>query len=219
MELKLYGAALSPFVRKTRIFLQEKDIPFEAIHIDPNNPPAEFVTLNPLKRIPVLQHGDRIIADSAVICRYLESVFPDTPLYPTDPWEQARCAWFEKYADYEVARDCTFAVFRNRVIMPLLGRPCDEDKVQKALSEVIPPLFSYLNDELAGKAYLVGERMTIADIALASQLVNMRHGGETVDGERFPHLAAHAERMHARPAFAKAIAKESEFVEKVRAKA
>ncbi|MFN3714242.1 MAG: glutathione S-transferase family protein [Alcanivoracaceae bacterium] len=218
MELKLYGAALSPFVRKTRIFLQEKGIPFEAIHIDPNNPPADFVELNPLKRIPVLQHGERVIADSAVICRYLESVFADAPLYPTDPWEQARCAWFEKFADYEIARDCTFAIFRNRVIMPLLGRPCDEEKVQKALSEAVPPLFAYLDQELAGREYLVGERMTVADIALASQLVNMRHGGESVDAARFPNLAAHAQRMHARPSFAKAIEKESGFVEKVRAK-
>jgi glutathione S-transferase len=218
MELKLYGAALSPFVRKTRVFMQEKGIPFEAIHVDPNNPPADFVTLNPLKRIPVLQHGDRVIADSAVICRYLESLFPETPLYPTDPWEQARCAWFEKFADYEIARDCTFAIFRNRVIMPLLGRPCDEEKVQQALNEVIPPLFSYLDQELAGREYLVGDQMSIADIALASQLVNMRHGGETVDAARFPNLAAHTARMHARPSFALAIQKESGFVEKVRAK-
>lgn len=216
MDLKLYGAALSPFVRKTRIFLQEKGIPFEAIHVDPNNPPADFVTLNPLKRIPVLQHGDRVIADSAVICRYLESLFPETPLYPSDPWEQARCTWFEKFADYEIARDCTFAVFRNRIIMPLLGRPCDEEKVQKALTQIVPPLFTYLDGELQDREYLVGDSMTIADIALASQLVNFRHGGETVDAERYPHLAAHAARMHARESFAKAIEKESGFVNKVR---
>ena len=218
MELKLYGAALSPFVRKTRVFMQEKDIPFEAIHIDPNNPPEDFVKLNPLKRIPVLQHGDRVIADSAVICRYLESLFPETPLYPTDPWDQARCSWFEKFADYELGTTCTFSVFRNRVIMPLIGKACDEEKVQKALSTTMPPLFAYLDQELAGKDYLLGEQMTIADIALASQLVNLRHGGEAVDPGRFPNLAAHTARMHARPGFAKAIEKESVFVEKVRAK-
>ena len=218
MELKLYGAALSPFVRKTRVFMQEKGIPFEAIHIDPNNPPEDYVKLNPLKRIPVLQHGNRVIADSAVICRYLESQFPETPLYPTDPWDQARCSWFEKFADYELGGTCTFSVFRNRVIMPLIGRTCDEDKVQKALNTSIPPLFAYLDQELAGKDYLLGEHMTIADIALASQLVNLRHGGEAVDAARFPNLATHAERMHARPGFAKAIEKESVFVEKVRVK-
>lgn len=218
MDLKLYGAALSPFVRKTRVFMQEKGIPFEAIHVDPTNLPADFAQLNPLKRIPVLQHGDRVLADSAVICRYLESMFPENPLYPTDPYEQARCAWFEKFADYELGATCTFSVFRNRVLMPLIGRQGDEERVQKALTTGIPPLFAYLDQELAGKEYLLGERLTIADIALASQLVNFRHGGESVDASRFPHLAAFAQRLHARPTFAKSIEKESAFVEKVRVK-
>lgn len=216
MELKLYGAALSPFVRKTRVFMQEKAIPFENIHVDPMNLPADYATLNPLKRIPVLQHGERTLADSAVICRYLESLFPDTPLYPSDPWEQARCAWFEKFADYEIGRDCTFVVFRNRVLMPLMGRPCDEDKIAHSLEKLMPPLFGYLEQELAGKTYLVGEQMTIADIALASQFVNLRHGGEQVDANRYPNLAGLIERLHARPAFATAISKESGFVEKIR---
>lgn len=216
MELKLYGAALSPFVRKTRIFMQEKDIPFESVHVDPMNLPADYEKLNPLKRIPVLQHGERTLADSAVICRYLESLFPETPLYPSDPWEQARCSWFEKFADYEIGRDCTFVIFRNRVLMPLIGRPCDEDKIAHSLEHLIPPLFSYLEQELAGREYLVGENMTIADIALASQFVNLRHGGEQVDAKRYPSLAALIERMHARPVFADAISKESAFVDKVR---
>jgi glutathione S-transferase len=219
MDFKLHGAALSPFVRKTRIFMQEKNIPFEAVHVDPNNLPEGFDKLNPLKRIPVLEHGDKVLADSAVICRYLEALSPDTPMYPTDPWQRARCDWFEKFADYELAATCTFAVFRNRIIMPLVGRPCDEERVQKALSKSIPPLFAYLDQELAGKEFLVGERMTIADIAVASQLVNLKHGGESVDAQRHPNLAAFAERMHARPSFAKTISKETDFVEKVRAKA
>lgn len=219
MDLKLHGAALSPFVRKTRMFMQEKNIPFESVHVDPTNLPEGFDKLNPLKRIPVLEHGDKTLADSAVICRYLETLFPDTPLYPTDPWQQARCSWFEKFADYELAAACTFAVFRNRIIMPLVGRPCDEERVQKALAKSIPPLFAYLDQELAGKEFLIGEHMTIADIAVASQLVNLHHGGESVDAQRYPNLAAFAERMHARPTFAKSISKESDFVEKVRAKA
>lgn len=219
MELKLYGAALSPFVRKARIFMQEKDIPFDNIHVDPMNLPADYEKLNPLKRIPVLQHGDRTLADSAVICRYLESLFPETPLYPTDPWEQARCSWFEKFADYEIGRDCTFVIFRNRVLMPLTGRPCDEDKIAHSLEHLMPPLFRYLEQELTGREYLVGNSMTIADIALASQCVNLRHGGEQVDANRYPNLAALIERMHARPAFAAAISKESSFVDKVRTNA
>lgn len=216
MTMKLYGAALSPFVRKTRVFMQEKGIDFEAVHIDPNAAPDDYEQINPLKRIPALEHEGRYLGDSAVICSYLEQIHPDPSLYPEDPYERARCLWFEKYADYEIARDCTFAVFRNRVVMRLLGKECNEERVQKALNETVPPLFRYLNSELEGKTFLAGDKLTVADIAVASQLVNFRHGGEAIDAELYPNLHAHIERMHSRPAFAKAIEKESAFVDKVR---
>lgn len=214
--MKLYGAALSPFVRKARVYMHEKGIEFESVHIDPNNPPADYAEINPLKRIPALEHDGRYVADSAVICQYLEQLNPENPLYPSDPYEYARCLWFEKYADYEIARNCTFVVFRQRIVMPLIGRECDEAKIEQALAETFPPLFGYLNEQLEGKDYLAGDMMSVADIALASQMVNLRHGGERVDADKYPHLAAHTDRMHARAPFAKAIEKESAFVDKVR---
>lgn len=215
MALKLYGAALSPFVRKTRVFLAEKEIDYDAVHIDPNNPPEDYARLNPLKRIPALEDGERTLADSAVICAYLERRHPEPALYPEDAYEYARTLWFEKFADYEIAVNCTFAVFRNRVVMKLIGRECDEEKVQRALTEKLPPLMDYLEGELGERQYLVGDRLTVADIALASQFVNLQHGGESVDASRWPKMAAWVERMHARPTFRTQIEKEVGFVRKV----
>lgn len=215
MALKLYGAALSPFVRKTRVFLAEKGMDYESVHIDPNDPPQDYVKLNPLKRIPALEDGDRILADSAVICAYLERRQPEPPLYPQDHYEYARTLWFEKFADYEIAMNCTFAVFRNRVVMRLMGRECDEDKVRKALTEKLPPLMDYLESEIGDKEYFAGDMLSVADIAMASQFVNLQHGGETLDAGRWPKMAAWVERMHQRPAFRKPIEKESEFVRKL----
>lgn len=215
MTMKLYGAALSPFVRKVRVFLGEKGVEYQAVHVDPNDPPADYARLNPLMRIPALEDGDRVLADSAVICAYLERRHPDTPLYPADDYAYARTLWFEKFADYELGANCTRAVFRNRVIMKLLGRECDEDRVQHALRDAMPPLLDYLEEELGEREYLVGDTLTVADIALASQFVNLQHGGETVDPGRWPRLAAHIHRMHARETFLQQIEKESAFVKKV----
>lgn len=215
MALKLYGAALSPFVRKTRVFLIEKGIEFEAVHVDPNSPPEDYARLNPLKRIPAMEDGDKVLADSAVICAYLERKHPEPSLYPDDDYEYARALWFEKYADYEIAMNCTFAIFRNRVVMRLLGKECDEDKVQKALTEKLPPLMDYLEREIEGKTFLAGDKLTVADIAMASQFVNLQHGGETVDQSRWPNMAAYIGRLHERPAFHQQIEKESGFVRKV----
>lgn len=214
MSMKLYGAILSPFVRKTRVVLALKGLDYEPVHVDPNNKPEGYEKISPLQRIPALEVDGRFLADSAVICAYLEKTHPETPMYPQNAYEYARTLWFEKYADYEISANCTFAVFRNRIVMRLMGRECDEDMAQKALTKTIPPLFEYLDGELDGKQYLVGERLTVADIALASQLVNFKHAGEGVDPARYPNLAAHVERMHALEPFAQTIEKETGLLNK-----
>lgn len=212
MSLKLHGAALSPFVRKTRVFLAEKGIGYKAVHVDPFTMPAEYSQLNPLRRIPALEDDDHVLADSAVICLYLERKYPDPALYPSDDYQFARALWLEKYADYEIAPNATFAIFRNRVVMKLAGKPSDEDKVQKALTEKLPPLLDYLEGEIEGKDWFCGDQFSIADIAVASQFVNMAHGGETIDSNRWPAMAAYVDKVHTLPCFSQHIEKEKGFV-------
>ena len=215
MSIKLYGAALSPFVRKTRVALALKGIEYEAVHVDPANIPEGYEKISPMKRIPALEIDGQYLADSAAICTWLETTQPEPALYPSDAMERGRVIWFERFVDYDLAMRCTFAVFRNRVVMRLIGKECDEEKVQHALANTIPPLFAYLDKELEGREFLVGDSMTVADISLASQLVNFKHGGEIIDPAKYPNLAAHTERMHALEPFAKTIEKESGFIQKV----
>ncbi len=214
MALKIYGAALSPFVRKVRVFLDEKGVEYEPVHIDPNDPPPDYRAINPLMRIPALADGDRVLADSAVICAYLERRFPEPALYPDDDYEYARTLWFEKYADEELGVNCTRTIFRNRVVMRLLGRDCDEQAVQQACAEALPPHLDYLEEQLGEHDFFVGERLTVADIAMVSQFTNMQHGGEEIDADRWPRLAAYVERIQARAAFQQHIEKESGFIRK-----
>lgn len=214
MTLKVYGAALSPFVRKVRVFLDEKGAEYEPVHINPNDPPPDYRAINPLMRIPALADGDRVLADSAVICAYLERRFPEPALYPDDDYLYARALWFEKYADYELGQNCTRAIFRNRVVMKLLGRECDEAAVARARDEALPPHLDYLEEQLGEQSFLVGDRFTVADIAMASQFTNMEYGGEGVKAERWPRLAAYLERLQARATFRERIDKESGFIRK-----
>ena len=220
MGIKLYGAALSPYVRKARVVLAEKDIPFEAVHIDPFNAPQDYSTINPLRRIPAMEHDGHIIADSAVICDYLEQAFPETrALYPVDARGRAHALWLEKYADYELGPLNTFTVFRNRVIMPLMGKAPDEERIKRALEEKLPPLFAYLESQIAGREWFAGDQFSVADIAVTSQFVNFAHGGESLDPGRYPALAAHVEKVLGRPSFSDLLAREKAFVDKVRGNA
>lgn len=199
MSLTVFGAPLSPFVRKVRLCLLEKGLDYQLEVVMPFTPPEWYLQLNPLGRIPAMKDGELCLADSSVICQYLEETYEQTvPLYGNSAAERAQVRWIEKYADYELAPLTTFGVFRNRLLKPSAGHPCNEDSVQTALNEKLPPHFNYLERQLGQKPYFVGDQLSMGDIAFTCQLINMEHGGELIDANRWPALAAHFERMKAR---------------------
>ncbi len=201
MSLILYGASLSPFVRKVRACLIEKKLDYTMELILPRNQPDWYFDINPLGRIPALRDGDLDLCDSAVICAYLENKYPETvSLCGTDAAERARIAWFEKYADYEVAPLATFTVFFNRILAKSMGSSCDEAAVQKALGKLVRH-YDYLEQQLADNDYFVGNRFTLADIAVATQWVNLSYGQEVLDADKWPKLVAHQQRIWVRESF------------------
>lgn len=220
MSLTVYGAPLSPFVRKLRLFLAEKGLDYQLEIVLPFGPPAWYRELNPLGRIPALKDGDLTLADSSVICQYLEDKHSDlAPLYGQDAEQRARVRWLEKYADYELAPLTTFAVFRNRVLKPSSGQPCDEAAVQTALNDKLPPHFDYLEKCLGSALYFVGEALSMADLAVACQLINLEHGGETPDAQRWPNLAALLARVKTRDSVQGVLPGERKMLAKLSGKA
>ena len=199
--LKLYGANPSPFVRKVKVVLAEKNLPFEQEQTSPFPPSAEFRKISPLGRIPAFQDGDKFLADSSIISAYLERTHPQPALYPSDPYQSARALWFEEYADGGLAPIIGSKMFFNKVVGPLLMKTTfDEALFRKAEQEELPPMFSYLEGELKGD-FLVGNSLTIGDIGVGSQFVNLLLTGVTPDAGKWPKLAAYIGRIHSRPSF------------------
>lgn len=201
MNVKVIGAGLSPFVRKVRVALAEKGIPYEHDPMVPFGVSPEYKRKHPLGKIPLLEVDGRPIPDSSAICAYLEKIQPQPALYPSDPFEHARAIWFEEFADAGLLAGAVH-FFQQRVLQPLFfKKPGDEALVEKAASETLPPLFDYLEQELGGNDYLVGNRFTIGDLSVGSILVNYRHGKGEVSASRWPKLAAYLERVLGRPSF------------------
>jgi glutathione S-transferase len=215
MSLIVYGGYLSPFVRKVVVALREKGLDFASEPINPFMPPPDYRNISPLGRIPALRDGEVVLADSGVIMAYIERKHPGQPLVPADPATAARVLWLEKYADYELGPNCTHAVFRNRVMMRILQREVDEAAVEKAVSKRLPPLLDYLETQLGNQEFFVGNELTLADIAIASQFCNLQYGRVDVDTGRWPRMAAFIQRMHARPSFQEFMGKDRRFIEKM----
>jgi glutathione S-transferase len=209
----LYGVNGSPFVRKVRVVLAEKAVPYDHEPVMPGNPDPEYRKMSPLGKIPALRDGDRAFSDSSVICQYLERLHPEPPMYPKDPYEFARALWFEEYADTALVEVIGPRIFFPRVVgKRFMGKEPDEAAIQKAIDEDLPPRLDYLEGQLGDGPYLVGRHLTIGDVAVASMFVNLAHAGEGVDAARWPKLATYVATHHARPSFAPLIAEERAFL-------
>jgi glutathione S-transferase len=219
MSLIVYGAPLSPFVRKLRVFLAEKGLEYQLEIITPFGQPQWYRELSPLGRIPALKDDELAMADSSVICQYLEEKHPELPpLYGQTPAQRAQIRWLEKYADYELAPLTTFAVFRNRVLKPSMNQPCDEAAVQSALHDKLPPLFDYLENILGTADYFVDNSLSMADLAFACQLINLEHAGEHLDSQHWPALAALLQRVKSRSSVADVLPGEQRTLAKLSGK-
>jgi glutathione S-transferase len=202
MSYTVHGAGISPFVRKVRAFLMEKGLEYAHDPVIPFNPPPTFRKLSPLGKIPAFSDGDKTLADSSIICAYLERRNPTPPLYPKDDYLYARALWFEEYSDGGLMNVIGPGIFGPLVIQPALrGVAPDHERAKKAMEEELPPLLTYLEGELGEQSFFVGNALSIGDLAIAAIFVNLMLAGGSIDKVRWPKLAAWVERMHARPSF------------------
>ena len=209
----IYGGTLSPFVRKAVVFAVEKGIEFELVQAFGALGPPEFRQASPFGKIPALKDGDFLLSDSTAIITYLDAIKPEPNLIPTDARARARTIWFEEFGDTIVGA-CGGKIFFNRFVAPrLLGREGDLAAADEAQKTEFPKLVDYLESVLPPSGYLVEDRFTLADIAVASPFATMQHASCATDPATHPKTAAYLESILARPSFARLLAAEKRFVE------
>lgn len=213
MSFILYGAPLSPFVRKADTFLREKGAEFELESVNIMPMPDWFKEISPARRIPVLRDTSigtegtlGTLPDSSAICAYLERKIPEPPLYPRDPFLHGRAVWLEEFCDSELAGLIGMGVFRPIQFARFQGKEPDVATARKTYAEKLPRPLDYLEGELGDRETLVGDALSIADLALACQLVQLELVAGPLDATRWPSLAAHVERMKKRDSFAPTLA-------------
>lgn len=213
MTATLYGANVSPFVRKVRIVLAEKGVAYDHVPVNPFDPPADYRRISPLGKIPAWQEDGRTLADSSVICAWIERRHPETPMYPADDYDYAQALWFEEFIDAGFMPKAGGSVFFPLVVAPMMmNQPVTDEvraAVDKALAEEIAPMWAYLDDAVSGREFYVGDTLTIGDISVASAHVNLYHAGIDPDPAAYPALCAFLERMFARPSLRNLIDEET----------
>ena len=196
----LHDLAPGMHPRRVRIFLAEKGVTVERREVDAAggaNATPEFLRMNPLGRLPVLELDDGgSIAESLAICRYLEALHPDPPLMGRTPREAAQVEMWTLRMDHELSRPIadvfahTSEFYRGRIEqVPQVG----EWARGRALHTM-----AWLDDELAGRAHVAGPDYTMADIVAQCALVLGKAVGLRVP-PGMPNLARWFAAVSARP--------------------
>ena len=203
--LKIHGVPFSAHTRKVILAALEKNIPYEVVPVIPLAPPAGWTELSALGLIPAIVDGDLQLADSSVICQYLDRAYAGASLYPSDARQFARVLWIEEFVDGGTAPHVLRGLLMQRVFAPkFLGKAPDEALIQQSLTQMIPARFEYLEKSMSGD-WFVSSTFSMADITVASILMNYCFAGETLDAARYPKLCAFLRRCLARPTFQQAL--------------
>jgi glutathione S-transferase len=215
----LYGSSLSPYVRKVLAFAAEKGIELELRPTGdaPGKPGPEFLAASPTRKMPALVDGDYRLADSSAIVHYLEALRPEPNLIPTEARARGRTIWFDEYGD-TIVMGCGGKMFFNRVVAPrFLGMPGDAAVADAAERDELPPIFDYLETVVPESGFLVEDRLTLADLAIASPMANLEYMNVSIDEQTYPKLARYVASILERPSFASWIERERGFLAKMAA--
>ena len=198
--IKLYEFPLSPFSRKVKVVLHEKNVPFESVFVDlfkGETKTEAYLKLNPFGRVPVLVDGATVLFESTVINEYLEERFPNPSLLPKEPVKRAKARMMdEAFDNYFMAP--LGAIFTEKFMKP--AGQANEAVIKESMVK-LNGVLRVLEKELDGKDYLAGE-FSVGDIGFAVQLPRAESMfGVKLDG--YPRVQAWLKRVTARPAYQK----------------
>jgi glutathione S-transferase len=193
--MKLYGSDTSPYVRKVRILVKEKNLPVQWVEEATGNAEARHAQLNPLGKVPVLELDDgTALFDSPVIVEYLDRSEgePLIPLDGDDRWlVQKAHALADGILDAVVTR--LLETRRQPMHQSLEAIEKQEQKIANAL---------YHAEKMVGRnEYIVGGKFSLADLALgvALEYIDFRYPHDW--RSRTPRLAYWLAGISTRPAF------------------
>ena len=164
--LKLHGFAVSNYYNMVKHALLEKDIPFEAVIASPSQEP-EFLAQSPMGKVPFLETDDGILTEANVIIEYLDTSYPQVPLFPTDAFEKAKVQQMIKSIELYVEAP------GHALVGALFGQKVPEHTIESS-REMLPKGLAALRQLGQFSPYICGTEFSAADITLyySIKLVN-----------------------------------------------
>lgn len=197
----LYHLWLSPFARKVRVALKEKGLDFAMKVEKVWERRPEFLAVNAAGTVPVLvEENGPTIADSGVICEYLEEVYPETSLLPGTPAERAEIRRLIAWFDQKFAREVSDNLYREKMMKRFLGLGEPNSAAIRAGYHNIHHHLEYVGWLTERRRFLAGDKFSLADIAAAAHLSVLDYLGD-VPWEQHGAAKDWYARIKSRPSF------------------
>lgn len=204
----IHGARPSPFVRKVLVFAAEKGIAVEVQPAGFGRGAEGYLKGSPFGKIPALEDGDFLLCDSSAIVTYFDALKPGEEMIPADPRARARTIWYEEFGD-GIVQAAGQRIFFNRAVARRLKREPDLAAADRAEAEDMPPLYDYLEGVLPDSGWLVEDRFTLADLAVACPIINVAYVSDGLTADRWPRVCRWLAAVKARPSVASVMAQEA----------
>jgi glutathione S-transferase len=198
--LQLLHFPLCPYSRKVRVAVREKELPAELTLVEPWRSGDSLLALNPAAEVPVLQDGELVIADSAVICEYLDEVRPEPALIGKTPAERAETRRLVAWFDGKFVREVTDPIWREKLIKRIKHKETPDSRAVRVGLGNIDLHLAYIAYLFERRNWLAGEALSLADIAAAAQLSVLDYMGD-VPWDRHPGAKLWYSRIKSRPSF------------------
>jgi glutathione S-transferase len=201
--------------------LEELGLPYEIkkYQRDPKTmlAPPELRAIHPLGKSPVVTDGDTVVAESGAIIEYFVERQGGTQLVPAAGTpDKLRYTYFLHYAEGSAMPPLLMKLVFDRIEtapMPFFVKPVARSIAQKVKGGFIMPQIlqhlAFLESELARSTWFAGEEFTAADIQLSFVIEAAASRGGL--DEKYPRLKAYLDRIHARPAYQRALERGGPF--------
>ncbi|CAK7349638.1 unnamed protein product [Dovyalis caffra] len=181
-EVKVIGSSKSLFCTRVEWALKLKGVAYEYLEEDLLNKSPLLLKYNPVhKKVPVLVHDDKPIAESLAILEYIDETWKNNPLLPQDPYERAMARFWAKFADEKCLMRAFEAFWKE-------GRE-KEKAIESALES-----FAFLEKQIQGRRFFSGDdKIGYLDLAMGwiPHWLNVMEevgGMKLIDAEKFPIL-------------------------------
>lgn len=165
--MQLYDGGRVPNARRVRIYLAEKGLAVPLAPVDlgkSEHKSAEMTRLNPLHRVPVLVLDDgTVLTESIAICRYFEELHPEPPLFGVGALERAQVEMWQRRLELELFLPITHVFRHLHPAMAGYEQPQVRDWGQANI-ERAQRFMRLFDDHLRGRDFVVGGRLSVADI-------------------------------------------------------